>query len=314
MRLGQNPAKSIESVPQPHKVTAAVVVYIPFLGGYYARSLDVLKACLGSLWAHTPEPYDLLVFDNASCAEVRAYLTEAHQQGRIRYLVLSEHNVGKGGAWNMIFQGAPGEYIAYADSDILFRPGWLGESLKILQAFPEAGMVTARPMRTPAALYSSTLEWAQSAAGVQVENGSFIPWEVYREHVLSLGTGEQQAREWYDSRTDWKITRQGTSAYIGAAHFQFTARKAALQPFLPFNMDRPMGQVRSLDEQINAAGMLRLSTCQPLVKHLGNQIEGFDAGYAPAIPASAARRLADLPLVRKSLLRLYDAIFRLYHT
>lgn len=312
MRIGQNPAKTIESVPQPQNVTAAVVTYIPFLNGYYAQALDVLKACLESLWANTPLPHDLLVFDNASCPEVRTYLEHAHAQGRIQYLVLSQSNVGKGGAWNFIFQAAPGEFIAYADSDILFRPGWLEQSLAVLQAFPKAGMVTARPMRTPEKFYNQTLDWARQAGDVRVENGSFIPWEVYREHVLSLGTGEAEARQWYDSRSDWRLTRQGVSALIGAAHFQFTARKAALAEFLPFKMDRPMGQVRSLDEQMNEAGYLRLATLEPLVRHLGNQVE---AGGSPQLAAPRrAARVWEFPLLKKALLRLYDWIFRLYHT
>ena len=110
--------------------------------------------------------------------------------------------------WNFIFQGAPGEYIAYADSDIQFFPGWLERSLEILRAYPQTGMVSARPLRTPAALYSSTLDWANNLRWLnklddyrlQIEQGSFIPWEIYREHVLSLGTAEEQAHEWYESR------------------------------------------------------------------------------------------------------------------
>jgi hypothetical protein len=54
MRVGQNPAKSIESVPQPQRVTVALVSYIPFLGGYYAQGLDVLKTCLGAC-GNTPD-------------------------------------------------------------------------------------------------------------------------------------------------------------------------------------------------------------------------------------------------------------------
>ena len=53
------------------------------------------KACLGSLHAHTTMPFDLLVFDNASCEEVREYLSAEHAAGRIRYLTLSEENLGK---------------------------------------------------------------------------------------------------------------------------------------------------------------------------------------------------------------------------
>lgn len=312
MRVGQNPAKSIDSVPQPQRVTVALVSYIPFLGGYYAQSLEVLKTCLGSLWEATRTPFDLLVFDNASCTEVRGYLQDAHSQGRIQYLVLSDKNVGKGGAWNFIFQAAPGEIIAYADSDILFRPGWLERSLEILAAFPQAGMVTARPMRTPEAFYTSTLEWARQQADVQLEQGNFLPWETYLEHVLSLGTSEEQAREWFASRQDIRLTRQGVSAHVSAAHFQFTAPKSILAQFVPFDMDRPMGQVRSLDEQMNASGYLRLTTCDPLVKHLGNRIEAgsIQDGVRPAPKLG----FLHLPPVKKALLRIYDEIFRLYHT
>jgi hypothetical protein len=312
MRVGQNPAKSIDSVPQPARVTVAVVTYIPFLSGYYAQSLDVLKVCLESIWENTEPPYDLLVFDNASCPEVRAYLTGAQQQNRIQYLVLSDKNVGKGGAWNFIFQAAPGEFIAYADSDIRFYPGWLSSSLAILDAYPRAGMVTARPMRTPEAFYSHSLDWARNEPGVILENGCYIPWVVYLQHVLSLGTSEEQAREWYDSRSDWRLTYNGAQALIGAAHFQFTVRKTIIHEFVPFSMNRPMGQVRSLDEQVNQAGYLRLTTCQPLVTHMGNRVPD-DASPVNIASPGHSRSLFDLPFIRKPLLRLYDAIFKLYH-
>lgn len=313
MRIGQNPAKAITHVPKPQRVTVAVVSYIPFLGGYYAQSLDVLRACLESLWASTSEPYDLLVFDNASCPEVRSYLTSALDQGKIQSLLLSSQNVGKGGAWNMIFQGAPGEVVAYADSDVRFYPGWLAQTLKILDAYPNAGMVTARPLRTPEAFYTSTLEWARQTPEVQIEKLRHISWEVYREHVLSLGTSEEQARQWYDSRLDWRVTYQGVQAIIGAAHFQFTVLKERIQPFLPFHMDRPMGQVRSLDEQLNEAGLLRLATCEPLVKHMGNRLDEGASHLQAAAPTSGPGGLWRLPIIRRSLLSLYDRIFRLYY-
>lgn len=313
MRIGQNPAKAITHVPQPQRVTVAIVSYIPFLGGYYTHSLEVLRACLESLWASTSEPYDLLVFDNASCPEVRTYLTGAQDQGKIQYLILSDRNVGKGGAWNMIFQGAPGEVIAYADSDVRFYPGWLTKTLEILDTFPNVGMVTARPMRTPEIFYTSTLAWAQQAQDVEIEKLRHIPWEVYREHVLSLGTSERQAREWYDSRLDWRITYREVQALIGAAHFQFTLLKARIQPFLPFHMDRPMGQVRSLDEQLNEAGLLRLTTLDPLVKHMGNRLAESLPDSRNTNSAPGPVGIWKFPFVRRTLLGIYDRIFRLYY-
>src|SRR5512146_3187573 len=134
MRIGQNPAKSVKEVAVPKRVTVAVLNYIPFLSGFYAQALDVLKLCLGSIWENTTDvDYDLMVFDNGSCDEVLDFLQEVKSQGRIQYLVLSEKNLGKGGAWNIILAGAPGEIVAYADSDVLFYPDWLTRSIQVLE-------------------------------------------------------------------------------------------------------------------------------------------------------------------------------------
>ena len=161
MRIGQNPAKYVKDVAKPARVTVAVLNYIPFLSGFYAEALDVLKVCLESARHEPGAEMDLLVFDNGSCDEARQYLLDEHTAGRIQYLLLSEKNLGKGGAWNMILAGAPGEIIAYADSDVLFSPGWLARSLELLETYPNVGMVTARPFRTREDYYSATIAWAE---------------------------------------------------------------------------------------------------------------------------------------------------------
>jgi glycosyltransferase involved in cell wall biosynthesis len=312
MRVGQNPAKSIDNVPQPHTITVALAVYIPFLKGYYAESLEVLKVCLNSIWENTSLPYDLLVFDNDSCSEVKEYLLDAHEKNLIQYLLLSDKNIGKGGAWNFIFQGAPGEIIAYTDSDVYFYPRWLNTSIEILDAFPNAGMVTSRPMRTPEKYFSSTLEWANEHPEVTVESGQFLSWNIDREHTLSLGVSEEQARKWYDSGLDWKLTRDGVSSHLGAAHFQFITKKSLIQQFLPLELDRPMGQVRLFDKLINEAGYLRLTTCEPLVKHLGNKVESYLSDQRKSDDHSNMKRFINNPIIKRSLLGIYNLIFRLY--
>lgn len=312
MRIGQNPAKFVHEVARPERITVAVLNYIPFLSGFYAEMLDVLRTCLESVRQEAGLPFDLLVFDNGSCAEVQDYLLGEQRAGRIQYLWLSEKNLGKGGAWNLILSGAPGEIIAYADNDVLFYPGWLSESVRVLETFPRVGMVTSRPFITKPEYLTHTLAWARSDPEARMEEGKFIPWETYFEFARSLGQEPEVIRQDFEKDTCFRITYRGVSAIAGASHWQFVAYKSVLAEFLPFDMNRPMGQVKQLDERMNQAGYLRLMLTEPRVMNMSNTLRGIRRPEVPASGPARRWRVWDWAPVRKALLSLHDAIFRLY--
>ena len=317
MRKGQNPAKFINQVSKPQRITVIVLNYIPFLSGFYSQTLDVLKTCLGSIWENTDLPYDLMVFDNGSCEEAVEFLVEAQQQGKIQYLLLSEKNVGKGGAWNVTLNAAPGEILAYTDNDAYFYPGWLSKSVQILETFPQVGMVTSRPFRTPPELYSQTIAWAETTPGVSIEHGKFIPWEAFKAFDMSLGTAEADVRQRYENTEDVRLTYNGLTAQIGASHWQFVSYKSVIQHFLPFDMDKPMGQVRQLDRRVNDAGYLRLMPVEFLAQNMSNRLDWVHApeeAQPKTTPKSSLRsRIIELPFARRVLLGIHDRIFRLYY-
>ncbi|MBI3165815.1 MAG: glycosyltransferase family 2 protein [Chloroflexi bacterium] len=325
MRKGQNPAKFVKDVARPERITAALLNYIPFLSGFYAETLDVLKVCLESMRKDAGLPFDLMVFDNGSCAEVRDFLVKEKDEGRIQYLILAEKNMGKGGAWNVMLAGAPGEIIAYTDADVLFSPNWLKRSVDILETFPNVGMVTARPFRTPPEFYESTLKWARENA--TLDEGQFIPWETFLEFNLSLGQTEEENKKVYAETKDWRITyrrpeRSGAQskdvvAFAGASHWQFTAYKSTLQQFLPFDMDKPMGQVRQLDKGMNDAGLLRLMVSDPLAMNMSNTL-GYLRGelktQSVKRKTSFGKRVLEMGPVKKMLLAVYNKIFNWYYS
>jgi len=318
MRKGQNPAKFVKEVPRPKRITAALLNYIPFLSGFYAETLDVLKVSLESMRKDAGLPFDLMVFDNGSCAEVRDFLVKEKEEGRIQYLILAEKNMGKGGAWNIMLAGAPGEIIAYTDADVLFSSKWLSRSVEILETFPNVGMVTARPFRTPPEFYESTLKWARDAERAKLEDGQFIPWETFLEFNLSLGQTEEENKKVYAETKDWRIQYKNVTAMAGASHWQFTAYKSMLQQFLPFDMDKPMGQVRQLDKRMNDAGLLRLMVSDPLAMNMSNTL-GYLRGELKQAGVkrkrvSVGKRIVEVGFVKKILLAVYNKIFSWYYS
>jgi hypothetical protein len=188
-------------------------------------------------------------------------------------------------------------------------------------------MVTARPFRTPPEFIESTLKWAHEKA--KLEEGQFIPWETFLEFNLSLGQTEEENKKVYAETKDWRITYRGVTAMAGASHWQFTAYKSTLQQFLPFDMDKPMGQVRQLDRRMNDAGLLRLMVSDPLAMNLSNTL-GYlrgELGKENGKVKSAAlrlskgkkgkswrRRVLELEPIKRILLAVYNKIFTWYYS
>ena len=311
MRKGINPVKQLQTVEKPQRVTAAVLNHIPFLDGFYSDMLKVLELSLTSLRNNASMDFDLLVYDNGSCPEARNYLLSEFEKGNIQTLILSDRNMGKGGAWNVMLQAAPGEIVAYADNDVLYYEGWLRESVKLLESYPNVGMVTSRPYHSIPDLYSANLEWAAGNSEVQIESGHLINPELIKEFLLSLGRTEEEILEDINQE-DVRFTYRGLSAYCGASHWQFLAWKKVLLEFLPIDLSKPLGQVLRLDKMVNDRGYLRLMTEKPYVMNLSNSVDLPEA-ITKNNRHLKHKRIVDFPLIKSPIMRLYHAIFQLYY-
>ncbi len=315
MRKGQNPVKQTNTVAKPERITIAVLNHIPFLEGFYSEMDKVLALSLISLREHAGLPFDLMVLDNGSCAEIRQYLVHEFENGKIQNLILSDRNLGKGGAWNIMLQAAPGEIIAYADNDVLYSPGWLSESVKVLEAFPQVGMVTSRPFHTLPELYKSVVRWAGKTKGAKIERGQFIEPDWIREFLLSIGRTEEEIQRDL-KQEDIRVTFHGVAAYAGASHWQFLGWKKVLQEFLPMDLSKPLGQVLKLDQEMDKRGYLRLMTTQPFTMNLSNTLDVPKLKNNKDLLKTRSKRqrsFFEVPVIRKVMMKIYNKIFKIYY-
>jgi hypothetical protein len=253
------------------------------------------------------------------------YLGGLRDQGAIRFLMLSRENIGKIGAFELIFPAAPGEIIAYSDDDILFYPGWLEAQLRLLETFPRAGMVSGLPVRNGSryAIEAHLRLLEQRPPGLTIERRRVIPDEWEADWALSTGRDPQASREALKDHHELLLCKDGVQAVGAANHFQFIAPKSVLLEALPKDWSgRLMGQMIELDETLDAAGYLRLSTVERYTRHIGNVIPpdllqeahsfGLDAGLGHAQDFVRRKHwLARLPGVRRILLSWYHQIYKI---
>ena len=340
MRTGPNPAKKGLPAYSPKRLGVALITYIPFLEGYFSESLKILGYQLESLRASTGEDFDLLVFDNGSCQPVVEALQAYYEKKWIDWLILSQHNVGKAGAWNWIFGAMPNELICYADSDVLFRPGWLEATLEVLQAFPQAGMVGAQPN------FFDVMEGKGGAHRKLLAKESYVSvqyqpeQDIVDEYCLGIGASEELRQQFLETALPAVRHKPSeTTAVIGASHMQFVIPKEVARQVIPLPATKGLlrAETMSLDYSVDALGYLHLSTTQPYVFHMGNTIsqkllEELGTLSREAAPSdegsvqehkSLPRRsrlqrvavsLARRPGMRRFFERLYNFIFRVLYS
>jgi len=336
MRKGQNPAKQNVASYQPEKLAVATLLYIPLEEGYFARAWDVFMAHLASVHQYTPEPFNYVVFDNGSCPAVQQRLQKLASEGWIDWLVLSAENLGKTGALNWMLGALPNEWICYADSDMLFRPGWLEESWKINAAFPGCGMIGAQVVipDTEVDKGNSTFRQAQDSryrfSQVQLEK-----W-IVEEYCRGRGITAEKAQRYQSQQLEQvEEIASGAKALMGGnSHAQWLARRDVIRQILPLPSSMQLSRQEDTfqDRRLDELGYLHLTTTIPYLYHMGNTLDPeladelallrLPEGAALAVVDDLAEqknnllwrilvRLSQNPRSRRMLQRLYNNLYQI---
>jgi len=323
-RIGMNPARGKRTSYRPARVTVCLITYIPHEDGYFKNKLDVLRLTLASVFTNTSLPFDLMVFDNGSCKEVVEYLEEIQASGKIDYLLLSDRNIGKIGAFKILFRAAPGEVVAYSDDDIFFYPGWIEAHLEILETYPQVGMVSGVPIRDASdRSRKSLLKWIDDGDPdlyIDTERMVTDKWEM--DWAESVGRDPVIHIQKIQNNKDLILTFKGVDAFGSASHFQFVTPKDVIVKALPEIWGgNLMGEMMELDQAIDALGYLRLSTVDRYTQHIGNVLtpsmvnEAHELGLHIERKTQKKRKrqhwLLNIPGGRKILSGIYNYLFRI---
>jgi glycosyltransferase involved in cell wall biosynthesis len=340
MRVGRNPAKAGIPAYSPRPLGVALLVYIPDQQGYFTNALEIFKIQVESLYKATPQAFDLLVFDNGSCPPVVEALQQLQAAGRVDWLVLSRHNMGKAGAWNWILSSMPNELICYADSDVLFRPGWLEASQEVLGTFPRAGMVSAQPNFFDVLDGQGTAHLALQA-DARFQFGELRPEPaIVDEYCFGIGADETLSQRFHNQTLPYlRDTQSGVQAVLGASHMQFLIPQQVARQVAPLPASKGLfrAETISLDRRVDELGYLHLSILENYVFHMGNTFTerlmdevrqtGLDTpavvqtqaskGTAPVRKSLLQRSLEGLarrPQSYRLLERLYHLLFRVLYS
>ena len=266
MRLGSNPNRTRQA-DQFTPIVLTVVTHLPNLKGYHQHRMEVVQTCLKTMRDNSGGDYTVIVWDNGSCEEFRAWVRDEYKPD----VFIESMNMGKTLARNTLARMlSPETIMTYTDDDILFMPNWLQPQIELLTIFPKVACVTGYPVRTQFR-WGCELTKAWGAECGKMQAGRYIPdkWEL--DFAVSIGRDPNWHIEHTQNELDYVVEWQGLRAYTTSHHCQFIGYAGTIAKAHKLDM-AAMGEEKSFDIRLDALG-LRLATLERLTRHMGNIID-----------------------------------------
>lgn len=276
MREGSNPQKTEKKIELSCHHRVIIVVFIPELSGYYENSLEVFKLCLNSLIAANSRSYAITVVNNGSCKEVSEFLNDNLENEDIDTLISHNQNIGKIDALLGAARGAREELITISDADILFIQNWNFATREVFVAFKKAGSVSPIPFRH-GIFYGTSSVFKEILLGRSKFNYKAIPENFIDQnrYLTSINWNNEKNNE-----VKWPVVeKNGVQAIIGSGHQVLTIKRDILFSTVPKPPSLTLvggdSEYKYVDEPIDKAGLMRLSTKNNYAFHIGNKVENW---------------------------------------
>ncbi len=101
-----------------------------------------LSYAMDAVLSQSLQPEEFIVIDDGSTDDSREILQRYARKNPVIRLIENEHNMGVIAAINQGLYLAQGRFIAYAAADDMILPGFLEESVRLLEQYPQASFST----------------------------------------------------------------------------------------------------------------------------------------------------------------------------
>lgn len=281
MRVKRNPFKNFNIIEAESDTLIIFKVFIPFLQDYYLEKFEVLKISLNSLLSSLQfeSKYELLIVMHGCCFEVEQYILNTSRIYGFDFL-RCQSNLGVNGAMNAgyYYSNNKHKFLAFLDEDVFFKQGWLYESIKILKANSNIGLVT--PVLTSSKIYlnnSYTHDWLIS----NKINYKTNQWQDKWDYLFSSSIGDLGN---LNSCNPKKYSIKDVEFFPCHSHCAFVATKESLKVVFPFKTGQAMASISgdkdfdmnlTIDKKLNDHYFLKVSTSIPYAFHNGNTISSL---------------------------------------
>lgn len=269
MRVGFNPHKDRQQIPDDYFHQVILPVYIPSFDGYFKESFRILHYCIDSLLLTIHAKTAITIVNNGSCDTVVAYLNDLLDSRKIQELIHTS-NIGK---MNAVLKGLAGNQyplVTVADADVMFLHGWQKATYALFENFPNVGAVCPTPSSRSYKTFTSNIFWDYFGSGKLQFTDVINPNGL---KAFAHSVGNDQFYNKYQLEKYLTLSEGNERAVVGAGHFLSTYRKEVFGKTLPKHTKYNLGgnsEKDILDIPVVRAGYYRLSTADNYAFHLGN--------------------------------------------
>jgi len=272
MRIGNNPYKDqkLEKTNFTHQIV--IPVYIPNSKGYFKDSFEIFKLCLKSLFKTCHKKTYFTIVNNGSSNEIDAYLNTLYKDKKVHELITTE-NIGK---YNAIIKGISGhnfDLITITDADVLFKPNWQEETIKLFNSFPKTGVVGLIPQFKLFETNCSNI-LIETLFSNKVKFTDVLDSSNLKKFYKSIGWDENYNANLLKKQLT--ISNRNNLAIIGSGHAVATYRRIIFKNINLFNEFKMGGNSELyLDGLALKYDLWRLTTIKSFAGHMGNSLERY---------------------------------------